>query len=398
MSGAQPNPAFVKQIIATLRYWQAQTRRLDDEALACLDAERQNLYRAVQYGLVLPETWQDTAVVVRQSFPLIERRAYWKEWIPILNKVIAGAPPDQPILCAHFLNQLGALHCRTHELEESVAIHEEAEAIARQFQDELLLAETHARLSETFFRQNKLEKAERYGQKALAILSKTSDNEEILAILMQTLGNVARARRNAPLAESRLLEVANIRRKQGASLQLARVLNDLGMAYRLSGQRAAAAHALSEAESLLNSSLYELDKARNMVNIGCLYYDDGHWAEAEHYFREADSPYLRQFANAEFQARVLHHVGNALLRQAKYQDAIAYFERAVVLWGQAGEEIELANTLDSLGEAKEGVGDKKGALCHYQRAVELLQKYPNHERANYLLAEISARPIYRPSK
>ncbi len=394
MSGTQPNPVFVRQIVATLRYWQGQTRQLDDETIACLDEERQNLYRAVQYGLVLPETWQETAVVIYQSFPLIERRAYWREWIPVLNKVIAGCPSNQLILQARFLNQLGALHCRTHELEQSIEIHQEAEAIALRCRDERLLAETHARLSETFFRQNDLKQAEWYGQQALTVLSEMGDSEEIIAILMQTLGNVARARHNAPLAESRLLEVANIRRRQGASLQLARVLNDLGMAYRLSGQGSAASQALSEAENLLDSSLYELDKSRNRVNIGCLYYDEGHWSEAERYFREADSTYVRQFGSIEYQARVLHHVGNALLRQAKYKEAIAYFERAVVLWSEAGEEIELANTLDSLGEAKEGLGDKKSAVRDYQRAVELLNKYPNHERANYLLKAIRARPIY----
>lgn len=398
MSEPQPNPVFVRQIVATLRYWQAHTRKLDDKAIACLDAERQNLYRAVQYGLVLPETWQETAVVIHQSFSLIERRAYWREWIPVLNKVIAGCPPDQPLLQARLLNQLGELYCRNHELEQSLVVHEEAGELARRCQDERLIAETNAHLSETYFRRNELEKAEAYGQQALAALTQVSDAEERVAALMQTLGNVARARRNGALAENRLEEVVQLRRNQGASLLLARALNDLGMAYRLSGKQSAASQALLEAESLLTSSLYELDKSRNRVNIGCLYYDIGHWTKAELYFREADSIYLRQFANAEFQGRVLHHVGNALLRQAKYEEAISYFERAVVLWSQAGEEIELANTLDSLGEAKEGLGENKGALCDYRRAVELLEKYRDHERANYLLAEISKRQIFLTSK
>jgi hypothetical protein len=58
-----------------------------------------------------------------------------------------------------------------------------------------------------------------------------------------------------------------------------------------------------------------------------------------------------------------------------------------------GEEIELANTFDSLGEAKEGLGRADEALCHYQQAMELLQSYPQHERARHLLAEIRARPL-----
>lgn len=398
MNGTQPDPVFVKQIRAALSHWKSQTRELDDEAIACLDIERQNLYRSIQYGLVLPETWPDAAIVVYQSFPLVEWRGYWREWIPVLNKVIASCPPDQPALQARFTNQLGKLHRLNHELDTSVTIHQEAEAIAQQHEDERLLAETYTFLSELFFRQNNLEAAESYGQQALALLTQMTDTEDWLAYALHTLGNVARIRRNSELAQTRLLEVVNIRRKQGASLPLARALNDLGMIYRLAGQQTTAYQTLSEAAELLEPSLYELDKSINRLNTGCLYYDDQQWMEAERYFRQADSTYVRQFSSIEYQARVNHHIGNALLRQTKYREATAYFERAITLWRQVGEEIEWANTLDSLGEAREGLGEAEMALRHYRKAFELLQGYPDHERARHLLAEITGRPLYRANR
>jgi tetratricopeptide (TPR) repeat protein len=397
MNTLQPDPIFVRQIKAALRYWQTETKQMDDEALLGVDGERQHLYRAVEYGLVLRETWLDTAVVVHQSYPLIERRGYWREWMRVLEKMIASCPSDQLLLQAQFLNQLGALHCRSYELDRSLAVHQEAELIALRQEDERVLAETYACLSETFFRQNKLDSAESYGKQALAILSQMVDAEHALAGLLQTLGNVSRWRRDGSLAQDRLLEVVHLRRKEGSSLLLARALNDLGMAYRLSNQRPKAYQVLFEAAEFLDGSLYELDKSMNRLNIGCLYYDDEQWVEAEKYFHQADSTYIRQFSSAEFQARINHHIGNALLRQKKFKEAVEQFQRAVTLWREAGEVIELANTLDSLGEAEEGLGWPEMALGYYREAVLLLRPYVHHERGSYLLQEIMARPLYRQS-
>jgi tetratricopeptide (TPR) repeat protein len=396
MSSAE-HPIFVTQIRAALGHWKAKSTALDDKGIAGLDAERTNLYRSIQYGLVLPDTWEDTAVVVHQTFPLIEWRGYWREWIPVLDKVIATTPPGEYIWQVRFLNQLGYLHALNRDLSASESVLWEAETIARRLGDNFLLAQTYANLSQSFFRQNRLEAAETYGQEGLSRLRQIENAEYWLANLLQTLGNIARWRQNGPLAQERLLAVVSIRRKLGASLPLARALNDLGMAYRLSGQRPLAYQTLCEAAELLALSLYELDISVNRLNTGCLYYDDRQWEKAEGYFRQADSSYVRRFASVAYRARVNHHIGNALLRQDKFQESAAYFEQAIILWRQAGDEVEWANTLDSLGEAREGLGEARMALQLYQMAAVLLQGYPDHERASHLLSEIQARPLYRAS-
>ena len=69
----QPIPAFVQSVSAGLVYWQSRTRKLDDAQIGRLEGERQNLYRAVQFGLALPETWQETAEVALQKAEEAER-------------------------------------------------------------------------------------------------------------------------------------------------------------------------------------------------------------------------------------------------------------------------------------------------------------------------------------
>ncbi len=73
------NPQFTASLAAGLTYWQEQTRSSTDDAVAALDVRRQNLYRAVVYGLKLEQTRRETAVVILQAFHLAERRGYWHE-------------------------------------------------------------------------------------------------------------------------------------------------------------------------------------------------------------------------------------------------------------------------------------------------------------------------------
>ena len=56
--------AFRNSVATTLSYWREQTHEMDDQAIVVLDQERQNLFRAVQFGLSLPQVWETTASIV----------------------------------------------------------------------------------------------------------------------------------------------------------------------------------------------------------------------------------------------------------------------------------------------------------------------------------------------
>ena len=44
---------------------------MGDQVIEAIDRERQNLFRAVQFGLDLPQAWETTAEIALGAIPLI---------------------------------------------------------------------------------------------------------------------------------------------------------------------------------------------------------------------------------------------------------------------------------------------------------------------------------------
>ena len=82
---------------------------MDDQAIEEVDRERQNLFRAVQHGLTLPQAWEMTADIALGAIPLINRRLYRREWIQVLEQLISHCPPDRQQKKFELLIHLGRL-------------------------------------------------------------------------------------------------------------------------------------------------------------------------------------------------------------------------------------------------------------------------------------------------
>src|SRR5690606_5789183 len=136
-------PQFVEHIVRTIDYWRERTQEMDEHAIREADRNRQNLHRAVEYGLKLAKTWPATAGVVLQAFPLAERRGYWLEWIAVIEKALAHCPRPEQERWPRFklLNRLGQLHRLSSKLPQAIASHEAARVIAEELDDEAARAE-----------------------------------------------------------------------------------------------------------------------------------------------------------------------------------------------------------------------------------------------------------------
>ena len=58
-----PSSQFIRSIAANIAYWQQRTQNLTGETLSAIEQDRQNLYRAIEFGAQLKETWRETAVI-----------------------------------------------------------------------------------------------------------------------------------------------------------------------------------------------------------------------------------------------------------------------------------------------------------------------------------------------
>jgi len=381
----EPTPQFITAIAAAVAYWRQRTEELDDAAIARLDEERQNLYRAVEFGLKRPETWEAAAEVALQAFDLVERRGYWREWLPMLEAAIAECGKAQPGLKCRLLNRLGFFYRQERQLDAAVAMHQGAEALARVSGNKQGLAEALYYLGGDYVEKRDHAQAERYALAALTIFDELENVGRWLAWSYKLLGVIAQSHGEDGTAAVYLREAVARWRTLNQPLPLARTLNDLANVLWPAGKVDEAVACLAEAADVLAPTTYELDKTLTELSLGTLYYHQQQLDQAEAAFRRADSSYLRQSGHVIYQAHVANNLGNVLLKRGHPLKAEHYLRRALELWQQADDDLLRANTLGTLGQALAAQGQTAAALDLYNQGLEQLRRFPNNAWARRLL-------------
>lgn len=372
---------FIDSVQEGLRYFQELATLPNDRAISELDEERENLYHLVQFGIRFSKTWPEAAVAILQTFPLVERRGYWQEWIPILHQALTYSAASDSELKVKLLNKLGQLHRLNRELMKAIAIHKEAEEVARTSGNELLEAQAQCNLMIDYEDNQQYSEAERYGLKALSTFEARKTEINWLSATLKILGRLAAERGDYNTAESRLNEVVVLWGSTGNKNELAKSYNDLGNILLKAGRFDEAHKHYRKALDFLESTPNELDKVLIYTNLGSLFFRQEKWEEAEMAFRHADSPYLRRSKHYYYQALTAHGLGNTKFKQGQYNDAAFYLEYAIKLWRSVDDKINLGNSIGTLGEVREAEGKTTAAILLYTEALQLLAQYPEIDRA-----------------
>lgn len=358
--------------------------RLD---LSELDADRQNLYRAVEFGMAFPQTWLETAQLLLRSWLFIERRGYWRDWIPFLSQAAAKCDDTELALKCRLLNRLGHSQRLDRQWAAAVASHEDAAAIARQLGDELLAARASYYLSSVYLQMREFGEAERHGLEALETFSRIAPGSDYLATTLNELGQIARWQGDFALAETRYEEAIGYWRSSNNDGDLASGLLNLAEALQSIDRFTEALTLYGEAITLFSSVGSQFRKILAQTNLGALYYRMGDYVRAEITFREIDLAYLRRIGDVHFQAVVANGLGNVLLAQRRLDAAESYLRQGLLLWLQLDDEINRANTLGTLAETVAAKGEIAEASSYYDEACHLLSAYPDHVWARKLLGE-----------
>jgi tetratricopeptide (TPR) repeat protein len=339
----------------------------------------------VQFGLAVPEAWDLTAQVSLQSVPLVNRRMYWGEWIPVLEGLIQRAPAGGEQQTFYLLIQLGRCQRMLRQLEEATASHEAAAAVAREQTDDMALAEAFYNIGRDYFTRRLYGRADEYSHAALQLLDgENPSHRSLIAKSHDTLGINAMHRGDLASAKSHHKQAVEASREIGDTTLIARMLNALARTLQNDGSYDEAIGFYLEAEQLLESSSNDLDKTLTRLNLGSAYFSQGNWKAAEASLRKADSEYLRRSGNVDYRARVLSSLGNVLLKQERWIEAEAYLKLAIELWIELEDDLNLANAIGALGEVLAGRGDVAGAIPLIEQALSLLERYPDHAWANKL--------------
>ena len=384
-----PSPAFDRNIRAALAYWQD---KLAGETVAAIDRDRHNLHRAVEFGLAVPVTERAAAEVAAAAFPFVFASGYWREWLPLMERAATIHSRLLPKAAFRVLTRLGQLRRLNRKLEEALAAHRQALALARELEEPLLLAEAHYHLGRALRDAYLYEQAEQHLQAAWQIVEQLEgpEVEKVAAVVYNALGRVAHDCGRLEEAARHLERAIALERKHGSLTTLTDALHDLGNVHRARAAFEAALACFDEALSLLAGTGHRLNQAQIQVGIGVLYFTQQDYARAEAAFREIDFSYLRETGQLHLQAIILNSLGNALLYQSRHDEAAKLLEEAAALWRSLDDDLELANTIGSRGEALAGLGRAEEAEALFAEALALLAPFPHSAKAARLRAFFTA--------
>lgn len=387
----RPSPAFLHSVAANLDYWRQRTQNLPESQFSELQADWPNLVRAVNFSLDLPPLWAPTSDLALQMFEFVERRAHWRDWINVLERVRAAAASQPQPLSWKLLDHLGYLYRLDWQIPAAVEAHRAAEALALEAGDQAGVAHARFNLCEDYRYQRDYTPAEALGQSALEIFQALAAPEAQRAAVLNALGLIAHARGESALACTRLEHALELYRRLDRPTDLARVLKNQALALEGCGQKDAALQHYLESRQILDGTTSELDKVQLELSVGTLYFNQGRLAEAEAAFQRADSPYLKQSGITYYQALTANNLGNVFLGQGRLTEAEAALRHSLALWRATTDGLMLANTLGTLGELLAQQGQAAAAIPFYEEAVTLLANYPEDAWGCRLLAKFTAQ-------
>ncbi|MCA9875646.1 MAG: tetratricopeptide repeat protein, partial [Anaerolineales bacterium] len=331
---------------------------------------------AVRYGLHLTETWQQTAELILQSVLLIEKRGYWNEWIPIMERTLEKCPDDQLWVRGRLLDFLGIFYRYNRQLDQAYKTHQDELQIGEAVQDSWRIAHASINLAAVCRNLRRFAEARNY------LLSAESAFQTINAPLVKHAfvklehGLLAQVQEQWPVAEAHLNDSVNLWREIGDPVNLANSLKLLGQVLVAQNKTEDALKAYQDALDYLHPSENFLDQSKILNDLGVFHFNQGNYDEALRQLLAADSLELRQSGNVFDQAMVSTNLGNVYQAQGKLTEAARNFRRSIALWETCGEQLQLANALSGLAEVKRAQGNIIEAQNFSQEGLKLLADYP----------------------
>lgn len=165
----------------------------------------------------------------------------------------------------------------------------------------------------------------------------------------------------------------------GNACGAAQALLQTGRVYFVLGESSPALQAYEKALGLSRRARCRQEEARALNAIGYTYALTGESLKARKYFEQSNAYYGRageDVSAAEArrgQAQVLSNMSEQDYSLGKLKEAVGLLDRALALWGEAGDRAGLASAHLNLGYAHSDSGDLPKALKHFRQSLTLSQ-------------------------
>lgn len=378
-------------IAGNIDYWQYWVSKRGSHNVAELDGERENLFRAAEYGLRYTTTAIAAATLAADLFKLVEQRYYWRDWLNILQQAtqFTHLSPDLTITLH---NHQGLLLHRLQEHLLAVEAHANALHLTTVHQYPKKQLVTHGHLSNAYYRAGDYEQAQQHVEAAQQLLQQQPEIRiHDQATIHHCAGMIALARGLLDEAITSFQQAGRLFAQARDILYEARATSNLGVAYQRHGRLTDANMAYHHAAALLAPTHFELAKVQNWTNLGAYYTALENDAQALAWFQKADSQPLWASADYRQQALVAHNLGYVFINLNRPDEARIYLERAQNLWLTIEDKRSLGNTLIELGRMHSKLMDTELAIHYFEEALCYFALFPEDKWVQSCAAEAAEK-------
>ncbi len=371
---------YQRAVAANVRLW--RQRLLEEAAPDRWQTQKDVIWQAVAAGLASVPAQPEAAALAAAMAPVLERWGVWLAWLPLLETAVTlDLPPDVqgPLLLAQ-----GRLYFLNRNFGDAIQAQETALRLAQAHQMGALAALAHCQLTNAFLGDKQYAAARAHGAEALKLLSPTE--LATCASLHNALGLIELETGAFAASERQFQQALACWAGINEPALLARTWLNLGVVYYRQSRWAEAKECYEQADAVLAPTASVVDRLKVLNGLGTLHYVSGEYPAAEAVFRQGLAAARPLPGLFHLRGSLNHNLGNTLLALRRWGEAQVYLEKSVLLWQQAHDEVEQANSRGTLGELYEQQGEWATAVTHYDAALHLLAAYPDHQWARKLTA------------
>ncbi|MFD6278762.1 ATP-binding protein [Streptomyces sp. NPDC060209] len=318
-----------------------------DSALEWFDAEYRNLIETVYVAANQPELLAYAAEIPHRLARYLDIRCLYNDWKEVMEASLSTLEDyGHEHYKANALNSLGMVSRELHQLSSSIAFHEQAISIARNLDDDIMLAKYLNGAGNAFYDNRDFESA----------LDAHSEAAEIFARKCDYLG-FARATDNSASALRML-------KRTGDALPL---------------------H--EEAIRIFREAGIRESEARSLSHMGCTLFDLGRIGESVIAHKEA----IEMFRRLELRgplAKALVNLSNSLRECGDMNGALDSIDESLSVHSALDDQVSVARTLNQRGLVYSDLGDFDQAVASFNECLDLLHGYDDLIEVGYAFANL----------
>lgn len=381
LANGQSYQAFFHEgVLTNLRYWHSlpEVRAAHSQTL---NREWEGIVRAILFAVRIDRAWPAIHSLIEALAPFMERTGRWEIWQTVLSCALDLAHQVGDLAGQVTVSALQArLFQRQSRFKESVATYRRTIRLARRVGDAFNEARACSNLGYYYVEHGRWQRAEALCRHALAIFERL-DSDHGRAHTENHLGVLYTRQRRWELAQQYLERACERWQTMGDNHSTMRGFINLGLLYIDTEYPV-------EALSYLNKALYQAEFANEKIevariynNIAIAYRLKGEPKKAEFYGRRAKEIF-RDYFDTRGLAEAQDNLGLACLDQQKWVEAETHLVSALSYWRSLANEFGEIRNMTYLVDYEIARGDKRKAatrLNELKRRIAESKSWPREQ-------------------